>query len=41
MHLLTQAKNNVSALELMRHLGVSYATAWLMKPETDAGHGRA
>jgi transposase-like protein len=31
MHLLTQAKNNVSALELMRHLGVSYPTAWLMK----------
>ncbi len=31
MHLLTQAKNNVSALELMRHLGVSYRTAWLVK----------
>jgi len=31
MHLLTQAKNNVSALELKRHLGVSYATAWLVK----------
>ena len=31
MHLLTQAKNNVSALELKRHLGVSYPTAWLMK----------
>jgi hypothetical protein len=31
MHLLTQAKNNVSALELMRHLGVSYRTAWLIK----------
>src|SRR5665213_1314811 len=31
MHLLTQAKNNVSALELHRHLGVSYPTAWLMK----------
>lgn len=31
MHLLTQAKNNVVALELMRHLGVSYKTAWLMK----------
>ena len=31
MHLLTQAKNNVSALELMRHLGVSYPTAWLVK----------
>jgi transposase-like protein len=31
MHLLTQAKNNVSALELMRHLGVRYQAAWLMK----------
>ena len=31
MHLLTQTKNNVSALELKRHLGVSYLTAWLVK----------
>ena len=31
-HLLTQAKNNVSALELKRHLGVHYRTAWLLKP---------
>jgi transposase-like protein len=31
MHLITQAKNNVSALELMRHIGVTYPTAWLMK----------
>lgn len=31
MHLLTQAKNNVSALELKRHIGVSYPTAWLVK----------
>jgi len=31
MHLLTQAKNNVSSLELMRHLGVSFPTAWLVK----------
>lgn len=31
MHLLTQYKNNVSALELKRHLGVCYKTAWLMK----------
>lgn len=31
MHLLAQAKNNVSALELKRHLGVSYPTAWLVK----------
>jgi ISXO2-like transposase domain/Transposase zinc-ribbon domain len=31
MHLLTQAKNSVSALELMRHLGVSYRTAQLLK----------
>ncbi len=31
MHLMTQAKNNVPALELKRHLGVSYLTAWMMK----------
>ena len=31
MYLLTQSKNNVSALELSRHLGVSYNTAWLIK----------
>ena len=31
MYLLTQSKNNVSALELCRHLGVSYNTAWLIK----------
>jgi ribosomal protein L37AE/L43A len=31
MHLLTQAKNTVSALELKRHLGVSYPTAWAIK----------
>jgi hypothetical protein len=31
MHLMTQAKNNVAALELKRHLGVRYKAAWLMK----------
>jgi len=31
MHLLTQSKNNVSALELMRHLGVCYKSALLLK----------
>lgn len=31
MHLLTQAKNNVSALELMRQLGVNWRTAWRIK----------
>jgi ribosomal protein L37AE/L43A len=31
LHLLSQAKNNVAALELMRHLGVCYKTAWLIK----------
>lgn len=31
MHLLTQAKNNLSMLEMSRHLGVSYPTAWLLK----------
>jgi ISXO2-like transposase domain/Transposase zinc-ribbon domain len=31
LHLLTQTKNNVSALELKRHVGVCYKTAWLLK----------
>ncbi len=31
MHLMTQAKNNVSDLELRRHLKVSYPTAWALK----------
>lgn len=31
MFVLTQAKNNVAALELKRILGVSYPTAWLIK----------
>lgn len=31
MHLITQSKNNVCALELKRHLGVSWPTAWMMK----------
>ena len=31
IYLMTQSKNAVSALELMRQLGVSYKTAWLMK----------
>ncbi len=31
MPLLTQSRNNVAALELRRHLGVSCRTAWLMK----------
>lgn len=31
LQLLTQAKNNVSALELRRQLGVCYRTAWLVK----------
>lgn len=31
MHLMTQAKNNVSALELRRQLGVSYRAAWRIK----------
>lgn len=31
MYHLTQSKNGVSAMELMRRLGVSYNTAWLMK----------
>ena len=31
MQLITQSKNNVSALELKRHLGVSWPTAWMIK----------
>lgn len=31
MHLITQSKNGVSALELKRHVGVSWPTAWLLK----------
>ena len=31
MHLLTQAKTNMSMLELSRQLGVSYPSAWLMQ----------
>ncbi|MGH8030945.1 MAG: transposase, partial [Luteimonas sp.] len=31
VYLLTQSKNNISALELKRHLGVCYRTAWRLK----------
>lgn len=31
LYFLTQTKTNVSALELTRHLGVSYSSAWRMK----------
>jgi len=31
IYLLTQSKNNIAALELMRALGVSYKTAWRVK----------
>lgn len=31
LHLLTATKTNLAALELMRHLGVNYKTAWRMK----------
>jgi hypothetical protein len=31
MHLLSQSKNSISALELKGHLGVRYKTAWLLK----------
>lgn len=31
LHLLTATKTNLAALELMRHLGVNYKTAWRIK----------
>lgn len=31
MYLLTQSKTGISAMELKRHLGVRYPTAWLLK----------
>jgi hypothetical protein len=31
LYLLTQSKNGVPALSLMRQLGVSYNTAWMVK----------
>lgn len=31
IYLITQSKNSISALELMRQLGVSWRTAWLIK----------
>lgn len=31
IHLLTATKTNLAALELMRHLGVNYKTAWRVK----------
>ena len=31
MHLLTQGKHSISALELKRQIGVSYETAWKVK----------
>lgn len=31
IYLMTQSKNDIAALELMRQLGVKYDTAWLMK----------
>lgn len=34
MHLLTQGKHSVSALELKRQLGVHYETAWAMKQQS-------
>lgn len=31
MYLMTQSKNAIASLELKRHLGVSYKTAWMLK----------
>ena len=41
MHLLTQAKNNVSALELKRHLGVSYKSALAGQAQSHGSHAPA
>ncbi|PPU14654.1 transposase, partial [Xanthomonas arboricola] len=30
LHLLTSTKTNMAALELMRHLGINYKSAWRM-----------
>ena len=45
IHLISQAKTGISSLALMRHLGVSYPTAWLLHQkinramaERDAAH---
>ena len=39
LYFLTQNKNNVSALELKRLLGISYPAAWRMKHKPiPAGH---
>ena len=45
LYLLSQSKTNLSALELMRHLGVRYRTAWrlkhkLMQTMSERGAGR-
>ena len=32
MYLLTQSKNGISAMDLKRQLGVSYNSAWMLKP---------
>jgi ribosomal protein L37AE/L43A len=31
MYFITQCKNGISSMELMKHLGVSYKTAWKMR----------
>ena len=41
MFFMTQSKNNISALCLKRHLGVSYDTAWLLKHKLMAVMGEA
>ena len=41
IYLVTQPKNAVSALELKRHLGVSYPTAWLMQHKLMRGMATA
>ena len=40
MHLLSQTKTGLSAMELKRQLGVKYDTAWMLKHKLPQSHER-
>ena len=40
MWLITQSKNSISTLELSRHIGVKWDSAWLMRQKLSQCHGR-